>query len=95
MDEELLTTTQAAAIAGVTKQTIYIAAVRGRIPHQVVNGSAHRAAGGGTTLLIRRADLDAYIAARDARRITRATHAALTGAERARRHYQKKREQGG
>lgn len=85
--DDLLTTSQAAALAGVTKQTIYLACVHGRIPYTRVADPTVRAHGGGATFLLRRADIARYIAERTARK----NRVAMTGAERARRFQARRR----
>ncbi|HVA89718.1 MAG TPA: helix-turn-helix domain-containing protein [Chloroflexota bacterium] len=86
---DLLTSTQAAALAGISAQAIWQAARMGRLPHEQTKDPTYRRSGGGATLLFRRADVEAYMAQTAATRARRGH--ALTNAERQRRKYAKKK----
>jgi hypothetical protein len=86
---DLLTSTQAATLAGVTRQAIYIAARLGRLASQETTDATQRVSGGGKALLFRRADVEAYMAEAATTKGRRGQ--GLTNAERQRRKYAKKK----
>jgi hypothetical protein len=88
-DETLLTTPQAAELAGVSRQALYAAAKMGRIPYQFTEDTSVRASGGGPAMLFRRADVKAYIARATARKAM--SGQGMTNAERQARRYAKKK----
>jgi len=86
---DLLTSTQAAALAGVSRHTILMAARTGRLPCEETTDYRLRRSGGGRALLFRRADIETYKVQADATK-ARIGHG-LSNAERQRRKYAKKK----
>lgn len=86
-DDEWLTLRQAAERSGKSYTTLYAQVRLGNLPGESRDDPARRKSGGGPIILVRRADLDAYLA----RQADRQTRAPLTNAERQRRKYARKK----
>ena len=90
-DDDTITTAQAAALLGITDVAVRLLVKRGQLPSTTTTDHTLRAGGGGTTRLFRRADVDAYAAAREAHREKLRTVPAMTPAERSRRARERRR----
>ncbi|MGH2346547.1 MAG: hypothetical protein ACRDG4_15075 [Chloroflexota bacterium] len=86
-NDDWLTLREAAEQSGKGYTTLYAQARLGNLPTETRHDPALRKSGGGSVIVVRRADLQAYLA-----RITeRTARAPLTNAERQRRKYAKKK----
>lgn len=90
MADDTIITAQVATLLGVTDAAVRLVVKRGQLPATTTDHTL-RASGGGTIRLFRRADVDAYAAAREAHREKLRTVPAMTPAERSRRSLARKR----
>lgn len=90
-DDDTITTAQAAALLGITDAGVRLLVKRNQLPSTTTDDPALRASGGGTMRLFRRADVDAYAAAREAHREKLRTVPAMTPTERSRRARERRR----
>ena len=87
----MLTTAEVAELLGISPRSVRLLVRRGGLASSPAGDPAMRLGGGGPIHLFRRADVDAYAAAREARRERLRTTTAMTATERSRRRRERAR----